>query len=87
MRSVWHPGLTASESVDIERVQKHVLCIIFPTLDYKQALVAADIERLDVRRENMTREMFNEIKNPSHILHFLLPIRATGRSTRSTLSL
>ena len=81
---VWHPGLTSSESADIERVQKRVLRVIFPSLDYQQALIAAGLERLDVRRENMTRDMFKEIKNPSHILHSLLPVRVPGRSTRTT---
>jgi hypothetical protein len=80
---VWHPGLTASESADIERVQKRVLRVIFPNLDYQQALIAAGLERLDLRREIMTRDLFSEIKNPSHILHSLLPVRVPGRSTRS----
>ena len=80
---VWHPGLTAAESDEIERVQKRVLRIIFPHLHYKDALIAAHLERLDVRRENMMRTTFSEIKNPAHILHSLLPTRAGSSNTRS----
>ena len=80
---VWHPGLTATESAEIERVQKRVLRIIFPHLRYKDALLMAKLERLDVRRENLMRTTFNGVKSPSHILNHLLTLRVGVRSTRS----
>ena len=83
---VWHPGLTSTESGEIERVQKRVLRIIFPHLCYKDALVTANLERLDDRRENMMRNTFQEIKNPSHVLHPLLPTRPDASGTRRTRS-
>ena len=70
---VWHSGLTSSESKELERVQKRVLRIIFPFLSYKQALLTAKLDRLDVRRENLVRSTFQEITNPSHVLYNLLP--------------
>jgi len=80
---VWHPGLTSTESGEIERVQKRVLRTIFPHLRYKDALVAASLERLDVRRESMVRTIFQEVKNPTHVLHPLLPTRSGASNTRS----
>ena len=39
---------------------------------------------LSVRRENAVIKLFNEIKNPAHVLHYLLPIkpRRSGSVTR-----
>ena len=69
---VWHSGLTIAQSKDIERVQKRCLRITFPELCYSEALVAAKIERLDKRREDIVKEMFQHIQKPSHILHSVL---------------
>ena len=81
---VWHSGLTSSESKELERVQKRVLRIIFPFLSYKQALLTAKLDRLDVRRENLVRSTFQEITNPSHVLYNLLPpIKQKNYCTRS----
>ena len=70
---VWHPGLTKKLSNKIERVQKRFLKMVFPTLDYSAALSQAQLERLDNRRENLVRELFDQIKHPNHVLHKLLP--------------
>ena len=72
-----------SESDEIERVQKRVLRIIFPQLHYRDALTAANLERLGVRRENMMQTTFNEIKSPAHILNPLLTPRSGASNTRS----
>jgi len=80
---VWHPGLTVAESGEIERVQKRVLRIIFPNLHYKDALIAAQLDRLDIRRENLMRNTFIEIKDPCHILNPLLIPSAGVSNTRS----
>lgn len=72
---VWHTGLTVSQSNDVENVQKRVLRIIFPGLFYSEALVFAGLERLSIRRERLTRELFTEMKSPSHVLNKCLPMR------------
>ena len=82
--SVWHSGLTKSESMDIERVQRRVLRIIFPALSYSDALSAAGITRLETRRENIVRECFQEMKCPDHFLHHLVPVNDRLRETRDT---
>ena len=79
---VWHSGLTVGESTELERVQKRVLRILYPDRSYSEALALSGLERLDARRERMVREIFQEIKNPGHILHDLLPLRPACRPTR-----
>jgi hypothetical protein len=47
--AVWHSGLTTAQSLNIERVQKRCLHIIFPDLSYSDALLISGLERLTVR--------------------------------------
>ena len=58
---VWHPGF----SKDIERVQKRCLRIIFPQLSYSEALDKSGLYRLDTRREEITKQIFRQIKSYS----------------------
>mgnify|MGYP006364478725 FL=1 len=53
-------------------MQKRCLKIIFPELDYNDALFISGLQKLSVRRNIATRDLFNEIKNPDHVLHDLL---------------
>ena len=72
---VWHPGLTAKQTKDIERVQKRCLKLIYPTLSYSEVLLLSGLEELGIRRERITKELFDEIKHENHVLHSLLPKR------------
>ena len=49
----WHPGLTQSDSIDIERVQKAALHIIHGNKDtsYSSALKTTQLDSLAARRE------------------------------------
>ena len=77
-------GLTAGQSADIERVQKRVSRIIFPNLHYEKVLERTGLDRLDTQREKITEETFETIKKPSHLLHYLLPVRDIRRDTRDS---
>jgi hypothetical protein len=71
----------------LERVQKRCFKIIWPNLSYSDALSVSGVERLSVRRENLVRSVFNEIKQPTHVLNHLLPLKnsdATITNTRDT---
>ena len=57
-----------------------VLNIVFPSVSYKEALSASGLELLAARRENITKNLFNEIKDENHVLHELLPKRVTTSS-------
>jgi len=70
---VWHPGLTSKLSKDIKRVQKRCLRIIFPQLSDSEALDKSGLNRLDTRREEFTKQIFRQIKSPTHQLHYLIP--------------
>jgi len=72
---VWHPGLTSQQSKDIEVIQKRCLKIIFPDMLYRDSLAASNLEKLSDRREKLTFELFNQIRNPDHLLHSLLTPR------------
>jgi hypothetical protein len=54
--------------------------ILFPDLSYNDSLFVCNLERLDSRREQIVRDLFNEIKNPAHVLHNILP----GKLSTST---
>ena len=77
---VWHPGLTKTQSDDLERVQRRCLKLIYPSNSYNEALSISGLERLAVRRENITMRLFNEMKADGHVLHNLLPKRVQSSS-------
>ena len=67
---VWHPGLTKKMSKDIERVQKRCLKLLFPYFSYSEALHQSRLDRLDYHRDLITKNLFREIKDPKHPLHY-----------------
>ncbi len=73
--AVWHSGLTTEQSNELERVQKRCLRIIYPQLSYNDALFVSGLERLDLRREKITQNLFTDMQHPTHILHGLLPLK------------
>ena len=72
---VWHCGLTGSLIDDVEHVQMRCLHIIYPELSYSDALFVAGLSRLNDRREAAMVKLFCEMKNPTHVLNGLLPVR------------
>jgi len=43
---VWHPGLSAKQSKDIEKIQKRCLRLIYPSLSYTEALSLSGLDKL-----------------------------------------
>jgi len=60
-------------SKDIKRAQKRCLKLLYPALSYNQALGKSGLDRLDSWRDVITQKMFQEIKDPKHAVHYLLP--------------
>jgi len=60
-------------SQDIECAQKRCLKLLYPALSHNQALDKSGLDRLDCRRDVITQKMFQEIEDPKHRLHYLLP--------------
>jgi hypothetical protein len=46
--------------------------MVFPALTYSRVLDEAKLDRLDVRREAITNDMFNSMKVSDHIMHSIL---------------
>ena len=77
---VFHFALPAYLSDAIERVQKRVLAIIYPNIDYADSLDLSGILKLSDRRLNACDKLFNNIfTTPSHNLGHLLPERHIPR--------
>ena len=72
---VWHPGITVKQRNQLESVQKRFLRIIFPDTSYADSLKISELQCLFERRESICKDLFQEIKNPNHILHCLLAKR------------
>ena len=73
---VFHNGLPEYLSEELEKIQRRALRIIFPDLDFQEALKRCNIATLHQRRQWLTERLFNEIKDNSlHKLHGLLPPR------------
>ena len=70
---LWHPGLTKSQSLCIEHIQKQALDIAYPDYEYLEALRVAKLESLEMRREKKCESLFRAIQDPSHKLYHLLP--------------
>ena len=59
---VWHTNLTSESTSVLESVQKRVLKIIFPNLDYTSALAHSKLSTLHYRREQLCKDFFSKIR-------------------------
>ena len=46
--------------------------MIFPNLNYKEALFVSGLLKLSERREICARDLFNRVKRPDHSLNYVL---------------
>ena len=83
---VWTSNLTKEQVKDIERIQKRVLKIICPELDYHEALAELNLKSLADRRDNMYVQLIKDMSNPEHRLHHLLPNKVSRVKLRQTRS-
>ena len=81
---VWHCGLSKAQADEIESVQRRCMRALLPDISYDEALVIFGLERLDVRRERIVRDLFNEVKCEGHVLNHLLLRRNTELSKVDT---
>ena len=71
---VWHCGLTLTQTKDIENVQRRCLRIIYPDLSYSDALFVSGLERLDARRQIITKNTFQDIRNSDNVINNLIDL-------------
>jgi len=62
-------GFNITQSNEIERVHKRCLKMIFPELTYTEALISG-LDTLQARRENITGDLFREIKVESFMCSY-----------------
>ena len=70
---IWNGGLTQEQKKSIERIQKRVLRIIYPNLDYDQAITETKLQTLEERRDELCISLIKNMLEPNHKLHSLLP--------------
>ena len=69
----WSTSLPIYTKDKIERVQKRALRILFPALSYRDAILAANSTRLNVRRDKLCKKVWDGICVPGSRLHHLIP--------------
>ena len=72
---IWNGGLTQEQekSIEFERIQKRVLRIIYPNLNYDQAITETKLQTLEERRDELCVSLIKKMLEPNHKLHSLLP--------------
>lgn len=70
---VWHTNLPKYLSDAIENIQKRALHTIYGSNNYQECLGLSNLKPLWQRREEQCKRLYENIKNPSHKLHDLLP--------------
>ena len=71
---VFHDGLPAYLSDELEGVQKRAMRIIFPFCSYNESLVESGLIKLSDRRQELVDKLFREVVlNEDNKLHDLLP--------------
>ena len=73
---IWHHRLTAAQTERLEALQRRALRIIYNCtwgMPYILVLSYANIPSLRARREQLSRDFFKTIMDPSSCLHHLLP--------------
>ena len=76
---VWHTCLTMEQSNKLESFQKRACRIAAPNLSYSEALTLFKLTRLSERREQLCNVYFQNMLQPTHKLHHLLPAPKTHR--------
>ena len=70
----WASSLPCYLNNDLERVQKRALRILYPDCSYSDALRLANITRLDARREELCKRVWDTIASDTQSrLHYLIP--------------
>ena len=80
---VWNGNLTQAQRSDIERVQKRALRIIVPEHEYNRALQECGLKTLQ-HRDDLCVRLIEQMSEPSHKLHSLLPRKCSEVKERET---
>jgi len=70
---VWHYALTKSQTQQLEAIQKRAIQIVLNFSRGMPYAIAADLNSLVSRREDISGKFFQDITKPTSCLHHLLP--------------
>ena len=70
---VWHTNMPQYVSDNIEVIQKRALKCIFPGFGYAEILRRVNLDTLNVRRDSICQQYFDDIRDGTHRLNCLLP--------------
>jgi len=85
--AVWHSGLTAELSDQLETIQKRALRIIFgassfTNQSYESFCHNLEILPLSTRRDQLASHFFHKLLHPASCpLHYLIPLKAHNSQT------
>ena len=71
----WHTSLTKHDAEILENIQKRAMSVIFPGLNYHDALKTSKLPTLSTRRDLLCKACFMHVSNPEHKLNYLLEKR------------
>jgi hypothetical protein len=69
---IWNGGLTQEQKKSIERIKKRVLRIIYPNLDYDQAITETKLQTLEERRDELCICLIKKMLEPNHKLRTVI---------------
>ena len=86
----WHHLINRTQAQHLESVQKRAIHIIFNFtrgMSHPNVLFVAQLESLDIRRDNLSTSFFQDICKPTSCLHYFIPPhRDTSVTTRLRLT-
>ncbi len=81
-----HGNLTNEQHGAIERIEKRALRIIYPGLEYDEALDESKLKSLKQRRNDLCVDLIEKMMQLSHTLHGLLPEQNPNTKSKTTRS-
>ena len=71
----WHTSLTKNDTETLENIQKRAMSILFPGINYHEALKIAKLPTLSIRRDLLCKTYFMQVSKPESKLNYLLEKR------------
>ena len=71
----WHTSLTNNDTETLENIKKRAMSILFPGINYHEALKIAKLPTLSIRRDLLCKTFFMQVSKPESNLNYLLEKR------------
>ena len=81
---VWFTSITKGQADTLEHIQKRALGIIFQNKTYTEALSASKLPPLTERLSTLCKKFFDNMKEDTHKLNYLLPKPILKRTLRNS---